>query len=110
VALYHLHLSEDQFWSMTPRQFAALRDQHKIRIRHNELLTAIIAASVVNTSMCAPEKPTPFSTYMPSEWAKTPTKKPRKKRRSKAEWAAINTNIHCFFTARAVPATTPEVS
>jgi len=108
VALYHLHLTEDQFWQMTPRQFVALRDQHKVRIRHDELLSAIIAASVVNTSMCAPEKSIPFASFMPSEWAKQPIKRPRKKRISKRERDLINQNVHCFFAARVLP--TPKES
>jgi hypothetical protein len=100
VGIYQLHLSEDAFWSMTPRQYGALREQHKVRVRHEELLTAIIATSVVNTSMVAPEKPAPFTAFMPSEWAKAQAKKPRKKRVSKAEHAFINSKIRSFMLAR----------
>ena len=86
---------------MTPRQFAALREQHKLRIRHEELLAAIISASVVNTSMCATDPPAPFTRFMPSEWSKAEAKKSRKKRITKAERDFINNKIHCFFAARA---------
>lgn len=104
IALYQFRLSEETFWAMTPRNFAALMTQHKYAIRHQELLTAIIAASTVNTSFCAPEKPREFAAFMPSEWAKIPAKKPRKKRMSQGEREYIRSKVHCFLMARAVPA------
>jgi hypothetical protein len=95
---------------MTPRQYDSLLKQHKHRIRHDELLTAIIASTIVNTSMAAPEKPAPLTTFMPSEWPKAKAKKPREKRVTKAEREAIARKVHFFFAARSdnPPPRTPD--
>ena len=100
VALVQLGLSKSEFFELTPRDYTALTDQHKFRTRHTELLTAIVAASIVNTGVCAPEKPLPFTHFMPSEWAKQAAKKPRKKRVTKGEREFINSKIRGFMLAR----------
>jgi hypothetical protein len=109
-AIVQLGLSKDEFFELTPREFVALKKQHEYKTRHTELLTAIIATSIVNTGMCRPEKPLPFSHFMPSEWSKQPAKTPRKKRLTKDDIETINRSVHCFFAARSdnPPPRTPE--
>ena len=100
VAVVRLGLSKAEFFELTPREFEALTDQHKYRTRHAELLTAIVATSIVNTGMCAPEKPLPFTHFMPSEWAKQAAKKPQKKRATNGEREFISSKIRSFMLAR----------
>lgn len=62
----HLGLDPDQFFALIPRQFHLLVDQHDIRVRHDELLTGILASAIVNWSMRAPKEPSVPADFMPS--------------------------------------------
>lgn len=110
VAIIQFGLSKEEFFSLTPREYHALLAQHKLRIRHTELLHAITSATVTNTSMCAPEEPVPFTRFMPSEWSAQIPKTPRKKRMTKDDRDALNRKVHCFFAARSdnAPPRTPD--
>ncbi len=39
-ARYHLRLSSDEFWRLTPRQYHLLWEEHRERLIHDEMLLA----------------------------------------------------------------------
>ena len=110
AAIVHLGLSKDEFFELIPREFHSLMEQHKNRIRHTELLHAIVAKTMVDV-MVSSDKDIPYTAFMPSEWAKEEaTKKPRRKRMTKDDREAVNRQVHCFFAARSdnPPSRTPN--
>jgi hypothetical protein len=78
-----LHLTDDEFFSLTPRQYHLLLDQHQRITEHDELLTGIIASTVANFSMARLEKPTNAADFMPSVLAKD--NQPKKLRKPSAK-------------------------
>jgi hypothetical protein len=79
MAQVDLHLSEDEFWGLTPRQFTALLARQHQQDEHCELLTGVIASAVANWSMGAPKKPLSPTHFMPSKWGRVAEKaKPKK--------------------------------
>lgn len=63
VARYSLHLSTEEFYALTPRQFHLLVEAHHKRLAHQEMIQAYTTAAVINYSLAAPEqgvKPTDF--------------------------------------------------
>lgn len=82
-ARYHLHLSDKEFYALTPRQFHALKARRTEEVEHRELLAGIVASNVVNFSMGGVKNPTKPKDFMPSQWvAKATRKKPSINRRS----------------------------
>ena len=85
VARYDLHLSESEFWQLTPRQLDALLIREKYKIEHDEFMLAQIAAVTINFAMGHPDKPVQPSALMPSKFSDKQSRsgKPRmtKKRR-----------------------------
>lgn len=77
AARYNLHLSEVDFWSLTPRQFHDLMKRHEREIEHKELLNGMLAANIVNYSMGRPDKAAQAKDFMPSQWDAVVAKKPR---------------------------------
>ena len=101
AAIVQLGLTKVEFFELLPVEFAALMGQHKNRIRHTELLHAIVAKTMVDV-MVSSEKPVPYSAFMPSEWAVEEAKKPKRKRITKGEREFINSKIRSFMLARVV--------
>lgn len=76
-----LGLVEDEFWSLQPRQFAALRRRHERSLEDNEFLFAQLTACVVNFSMARPKQSARAKDFMPSQIrqkAAAPKKKSRR--------------------------------
>lgn len=71
MARYDLHLSDDDFYALTPRQFDALLKRKKVETVASEFLLAQLTSWVANTGFRSTEKPTKPSDFMPSEWQKT---------------------------------------
>jgi len=100
-----LHLSDDEFFALTPRQFHILLDRHKENIQHQELQTGILAAVfanyTVNWSMNRPKKSVSFkpSDFMPCEMKKTPKKRQTKKAKQKQAEAQMQ-GLAGFLTQR----------
>lgn len=57
-------LSDDEWLDMTPRQFHALQTLQLARMRREELLNGILAATFENFSMCAPKSPVKPEAFM----------------------------------------------
>src|ERR1019366_5506118 len=77
-ARYDLGLSDDDFYSLTPRQLNALF-RHRERQRdydreHTEYMAAQIVAMVANTGFRSFEKAREPREFMPSAWGKTTQK------------------------------------
>ena len=77
VARYDLGLSEQEFYSITPRQLDALAKRKEYETRHTELLFAQLTSYLINFSTVRPKEPVKPADFMPSEWAK---EKPQPKR------------------------------
>jgi hypothetical protein len=69
-ARYDLHLSDDDFYSLTPRQFDSLLKRHRNKVIDTEFLFANLTSWVANTGFRSTEKPTEPKDFMPSEWRK----------------------------------------
>jgi hypothetical protein len=78
-AIYDLRLTEEQFWSMTPRQLVWLRDRHKQEREYQELLMAIPTATLANHSFNPPKKPYKPFDFMPSQVRAKAEKEPKKR-------------------------------
>ena len=65
-ARVHLGLTDEQFFSLTPRQFSLLMDRHKEREELKEFLSAQVVAAIVNHSFSPPEKAQAPADFMPS--------------------------------------------
>lgn len=63
--MYDLGLTSNQFWDLTPAQFAALSDRHDERIKHEERGHAIVAWVVANLFRSKDAPPLPVETFMP---------------------------------------------
>jgi hypothetical protein len=69
-ARYDLHLSSEEFYALTPRQFDALIKRHRHTVESNELLLGQLTSWVANTGFRSTEKPTHPEDFMPSQWGK----------------------------------------
>jgi hypothetical protein len=98
--MYDLHLTSDDFYALTPRQFDALCKRKRIELAQYEFMSAQITSWIANTGFKSVEKPTTARDFMPSEWAKkktsastsTPPKRMTKKRRK-----AVAAGIRAMF-------------
>jgi hypothetical protein len=70
VALYDLHLTTDEFYDLTPRQFGALHKRHLYKVEHDEFMFAQLNSWIANTGFRNAEKPTTPYDFMPSQWLK----------------------------------------
>lgn len=52
-----LGLSDREFYDLIPRQYGLLLERHLDRQKHAEWLTGVIASTIANFSMGAPEEP-----------------------------------------------------
>jgi hypothetical protein len=84
-ATVDLGLSNEQFYSLTPRMLHALRKRHERQQEHQDAMLAQLTSCLVNFSYRAPEKPTKWQDFMPGDkYQSQSSKKPRrltKKRR-----------------------------
>ena len=68
--MYDFGLTNDQFWQLTPAQFAALSHRHEQRAKQEDLRTGIIASSLWNVarSICGASEGEPFTPqqFMPT--------------------------------------------
>jgi hypothetical protein len=76
-AILDFGLTEELFFSLTPRQFYWLRERQNRLTEHEELLHAITTSTLANHSMCAPKKPYVPHDFMPSKISKKNEKKAR---------------------------------
>ena len=102
-ARYDLHLSDEDFFALTPRQFDALLKRHKHKVESNELLFGQLTSWVVNTGFRALEKPTSTEDFMPSRWKKrsaaaSSTTKPKRMSRKRRE--AVADGLRAMFPVR----------
>lgn len=98
MARFHLGLTDDEFFRLTPRQLRLLLNRHREATQHAELLHGIIAAAVVNSGFSAPKKGVEPRLFMPSQWGKRAEEAEPKRRIRRRD---IAQNIRCFLTARA---------
>lgn len=91
-ARYTLKLAADEFWSLTPRQYAALRKYHRYDVQHRELLNGMVCSTTANFSMCSPQKPLSPKDFMPSWSDSKPARnrKPTRKQIAQKIWAAFS--------------------
>jgi hypothetical protein len=90
-----LHLTDNEFYRLTPRQLRALRHQYEQSLTHSELLTGIIASTVANYSFHPPKKPHVPSEFMPSQQADKPA--PKRTRKLSAKQMAAR--VRALFNA-----------
>ena len=92
MARFHLRLSDEEFFRLTPRQFHLLLARHREHAEHQQFLVGILASTVANFSMSAPKTPLTPADFMPR-----PSKK--KKERS-APRHLIAETVRGFFAGR----------
>ncbi len=97
-ARYDLGLGDEDFYSLTPRQFDALLRRHRNHVEANELLFAQLTSWVANTGFRSTEKPTHPRDFMPSQWAKHP--KPKRPRMTKKRRQDIADGLRMMFAVR----------
>ena len=95
MARFHLRLSDEEFFCMTPRQLHVLTARHHEQTEHQEFLSAIVASTIANFSLAAPKKPLKPSDFMPSLRAKQGSSKKTRMPRK-----AIAQNVRCMLLAR----------
>ena len=98
-ARYDLRLSDDDFYSLTPRQFDALLKRKKAETVANEFLVAQLTSWVANTGFRTTEKPTKPQDFMPSEWMRTRTaiNSGKRTRMTKKRRAQLANSIRSMF-------------
>lgn len=96
MAVYHLRLTPEQFFGITPRQLHLLLDRHREHVQFDEWRTGLLAAVMANFSLAAPKKPLAPSDFMPS--FQLQQRKPSRRRRPSR--TAIASNIRCFLLSR----------
>lgn len=52
-----LRLSDEEFYSLTPRQYHLLLDRKLEEVKHSEWLTGVVASAVANWSFGGPKEP-----------------------------------------------------
>jgi hypothetical protein len=72
-ARYDLHLTDAEFWSLTPRQLSALLRRHKQALDRTNYLTGMIASVTANFSMAHPTPPLSASDFMLGRKVKEPS-------------------------------------
>ena len=72
-ARYDLHLGEDEFWKLTPRQLAYLDRRYELQIDRAHFLAGIISCTVANYSMFRPDELFKPSDFMPGMKQQEPT-------------------------------------
>jgi hypothetical protein len=65
IGRFDLRLGEKEFWSLTPKLFNLLLERKEAADRQEFLRSGIIAAAVVNFSMCHPDKPVSPTDFVP---------------------------------------------
>lgn len=83
-----LGLSREEFFSLTPRQYGLLLEQHKERQRHAEWLTGVLASTIANWSMASPKEalqPRDFALPLLRDDGETPVRRHRINRRRVAD-------------------------
>lgn len=96
VAVYDLHLTSDQFFALTPRQFDALVKRRERQVEHDEFMLAQLTAYTVNFSMCRPKDAVAPRDFMPSQMGKADPRN-KKIRITKKRKQAITESIQSGF-------------
>lgn len=65
-AVYDLRLTPHQFYALTPRQFYLLREAHRKRLVHSEMLHGYTTMAVINHGFAPPENPVRVIDFMPN--------------------------------------------
>jgi hypothetical protein len=89
-----LGLSDEEFYSLTPKQLYMLLDEHERQIEHQEFMLAQVCSTTANWSMCAPKQPLKPEMFMPSAWAKE--EKTTRKRKPSAK--ALAARVRAAFS------------
>jgi hypothetical protein len=68
IGVYDFGLSSEQFWDLTPPQFAALSDRHDDRNQRDEFYSANVASIIANCHRDEKSRPKPYTPkdFMPS--------------------------------------------
>jgi hypothetical protein len=100
TARYDLHLSDAEFYALTPREFDALVKRHKRRREHDEFMLAQLTAVVMNTGFRSREEPAQTRDYMPSQWRRknTPVASPAQPVTQQSRAAVVQTLRTLFIT------------
>jgi hypothetical protein len=69
LARYDLHITMEEFWSLTPTMFKALCRRRNVGIRYNRYAAAMTASAVYNVNRGSPDAPilTAFDFIRPEE-------------------------------------------
>lgn len=98
IARYDLHISSDDFYSLTPRKFDALIKRLERAQQHSDYMLAQIVSYGVNFSMCHPKDSVRPEDFMPGEWAK-PQPKLHRTRMTRKVKDHVTLSIHEGFAA-----------
>lgn len=73
MARHDLKLTDEEFYSLTPRQFDALCKRHRMAQELTEYFFAQVSSTVMNTGFRSTDKPTSPADFMPSQRNKKQT-------------------------------------
>lgn len=108
-AVMELKLTEEFFFSITPRQFYWLRERSKQQREHTELMMGITTSTLANHSMVRPKKPYSAHDFMPCKMLESGERKdaaPRRRWTRKGfaqELVALRTQMTHMFRVKPVP-------
>jgi hypothetical protein len=94
-----LRISDDEFFSYTPREFYVLIDQHDIQTQHTEFLFAQIVSYQINYGFCTPKQPVTTKEFMPCFFDEHPVRQ----RKLKVNHQRLANEVRTAFSLVAVP-------
>jgi hypothetical protein len=98
-ARFNLRLTDEEFYSLTPRQFDALLKRHREKIEHTELLAGVIASAIANFSLGGLKEPAKPADFMPSRWeTKAKATNPKKDRMTAKKRELVARNVRAMLT------------
>lgn len=95
IGRYDLGLGEDDFWSLTPAQFFALRERWRERLFIEDYFTARVAHILTNVHRDHEKRPTPVDIDDVMMF-----KPERKVEQPKQDWRALKANFDDFINHR----------
>lgn len=103
-ARFNLHLSDREFYALTPRQFGHLSNRHRYQVEHKEFLFGQLTSWVASTGFKSPKEPTTARDFMPSMFGRLEKVKPeavKLKRRKRSSVAfELRTTMGHFMGVR----------
>jgi len=97
-AKFNLHLTDEEFGQLTPRQYHAMKQRFEQEQEHRDWYNACVCTSIINYSLSRPKKPVQITDFMPTRSASVQPVK-RVKRITKANRKQIADSLRAMFAS-----------